>query len=30
MSTAAEGPSVDSAEVARFAALAEAWWDPYG
>jgi 2-polyprenyl-6-hydroxyphenyl methylase/3-demethylubiquinone-9 3-methyltransferase len=24
------GPSVDPAEVARFSALAEAWWDPLG
>ena len=26
----AEGPSVDPAEVARFSAIAEAWWDPHG
>jgi len=26
----AEGPSVDRAEVERFAAMAEAWWDPFG
>lgn len=26
----AAGPSVDSGEVARFAAMAEAWWDPAG
>jgi 2-polyprenyl-6-hydroxyphenyl methylase/3-demethylubiquinone-9 3-methyltransferase len=26
----AEGASVDTAEVARFAALAETWWDPKG
>src|ERR1700676_2819832 len=28
--TAAESPTVDSAEVARFAALAAGWWDPGG
>ncbi len=28
--TIAEGASVDAAEVARFAALAETWWDPNG
>jgi len=28
--TIAEGASVDAAEVARFAALAETWWDPKG
>lgn len=27
---AAEAPSVDPAEVARFAKLAETWWDPAG
>lgn len=26
----AAGPSVDSDEVSRFAAMAEAWWDPAG
>ena len=26
----AEGPSVDRAEVERFSAMAEAWWDPFG
>jgi 2-polyprenyl-6-hydroxyphenyl methylase/3-demethylubiquinone-9 3-methyltransferase len=26
----AAAPSVDSAEIAKFAALAEAWWDPAG
>ena len=26
----ADAATVDEAEVARFAALAEAWWDPYG
>jgi len=28
--TAAESPTVDPAEVARFAALAATWWDPAG
>ncbi|MEJ2122636.1 MAG: bifunctional 2-polyprenyl-6-hydroxyphenol methylase/3-demethylubiquinol 3-O-methyltransferase UbiG, partial [Alphaproteobacteria bacterium] len=28
--TIAEGASVDAAEVARFAALAQTWWDPKG
>jgi 2-polyprenyl-6-hydroxyphenyl methylase/3-demethylubiquinone-9 3-methyltransferase len=26
----AAGPSVDADEVARFSAIAEAWWDPHG
>jgi len=30
MRTAAESPTVDPAEVARFAALAADWWDPRG
>lgn len=27
---AAEGASVDPSEIAKFAAMAEAWWDPHG
>jgi 2-polyprenyl-6-hydroxyphenyl methylase / 3-demethylubiquinone-9 3-methyltransferase len=29
-SAGAQAPSVDDAEVARFAALANSWWDPHG